>query len=461
MPKRSERRRRQAEAAMRRASGTAGYAHRAGQGGIGGPGPVALPWPAERANPTVLGLAIPEWGVVVLLLVVLEIALTAIGGLASSFGPREPFQGNWSGLVMTGTNPLTQLLSNWQRWDALWYQHIAQTGYQANNGSTAFFPLYPALSRITSFALLGNIVLAELAVAAGAFVAGMWLLWKLTALELPSLLANEKGERQPLVLSRQAARVPLLTVLLTALFPTGFFFLAPYTEGLFLLLTLASFWLARRGQLWAAGGIGFLAGLTRTQGIFLVLPLAYEHLRQRGSIQWLSGRGGHPPSSSLLAATLPAAGVAAFYIFQIAFVGEHQSGLGAQALWGYQITAPWDALAASLKFISTVNDSRAQIETFNLICLLAFSGVAVAAARRLPLAYTLYSLPSLALLFTRDMYFSPLMSVSRYVLVVFPCFMMVAFWLRDRPKLAGAWLILSVLVQLTLFQYYVRWGFVA
>src|SRR5687767_8468695 len=77
-------------------------------------------------------------------------------------------------------------------------------------------------------------------------------------------------------------RFARLTVLLVALFPTGFFLLAPYPEALFLALTVASLYLARQGRWWLAGLAGLLAALTRFQGAFLALPLAYEYLRQRG-----------------------------------------------------------------------------------------------------------------------------------------------------------------------------------
>ena len=49
----------------------------------------------------------------------------------------------------------------WQRWDALWYQHLAEAGYQAGDGSTAFYPLYPFLIKVFSLPLFGQTVWAE------------------------------------------------------------------------------------------------------------------------------------------------------------------------------------------------------------------------------------------------------------------------------------------------------------
>src|SRR5919109_1068584 len=49
----------------------------------------------------------------------------------------EPFGGSSDGVV-----------SIWARWDSLWYLGIANSGYDFNADSVAFFPLYPLLSRI-------------------------------------------------------------------------------------------------------------------------------------------------------------------------------------------------------------------------------------------------------------------------------------------------------------------------
>jgi Gpi18-like mannosyltransferase len=147
-----------------------------------------------------------------------------------------------------------------------------------------------------------------------------------------------------------------LTVLLTALFPSGFFYLAPYTEGLFLALSVAALWLARSGRPWAAGLAGYGAVLTRTVGVVLVLPLAYEHLRRHR----LCSRGAF---SGLPAAALPVAGLAATVAYQHFVVGDPATPLDLSWQGDRAHVAPWNAVADSWAFVNRFGDP---IEALNL-----------------------------------------------------------------------------------------------
>lgn len=399
------------------------------------------------------------WRLALALLVFLEVTLALVGLGAHVVGGREPFVGSWDNLVIKGGGLLGQILSGWQRWDALWYQHIAESGYQPNSGSLAFYPLYPLLSRALSFVMLGNVVVAELVLSGGAFVGAMWLLWHVVAHERRDAAMSGQQVGRP---ASEIISVPRLTVLVAAFFPTAFFFLGPFTESLFLLLVLASLWCSRMGRPWLAGLLGFLAALTRAQGVFLVLPLAYEHLRQRRSFGWLFGHGGQRPTTALLASAMPAMGLVVFSLYESIALHDPSVLLGTQSPWGYQLVTPWRAIDASLRYIDTVtNSNAAYVEVLNLGSLIAFTALAVVAVRRLPVAYSLYALQSVGVLLFREMWMSPLMSVSRFALAIFPCFWIIASWLAPRPKLAAAWLVVSLIMQFALFQYFTRWGFVA
>jgi len=45
--------------------------------------------------------------------------------------------------------------------------------------------------------------------------------------------------------------------------------------------------------------------------------------------------------------------------------------------------------------------------------------------------------------------------------VLFPCFIVLAMWLVRRPWLAAGALVTSLLLEMTFFQYWIHFGFVA
>lgn len=380
------------------------------------------PW--TRLQP---GVQLALW-----LLVTLRIGYELVLLLSLHTQPITVVGGDWLNLWMHG-GPWTQLLSVWQRWDALWYQHIAQAGYHANDYSTHFQPLYPLIIRLVSLPLLGQTVLASLVVSSVAFALAMWLLYRLALLDV----------------GPEAAR---LAVLLTALFPFGFFLLAPYTESLFLLLTVASFWFARNDRPWIAGIFGFAAALTRHLGIFLILPLAFIYLQRRN-------REGKRPGIDLASAILPPLGLILFTLYKSVVVGDHQGLVQQSTHFGVSFLLPWQTLSNSWAYIRGTGDP---IETFNFACLIGFTLLSFYMLRRLPVSYALYVWPYLALLYAYDnSVITPLAGVARYTLVLFPCFIFAGDRLVRHRWLAGSILLIGAFLQVYLLQYWTHFGFVA
>ncbi|HEX8917233.1 MAG TPA: hypothetical protein VF898_01915, partial [Chloroflexota bacterium] len=314
----------------------------------------------------------------------------------------------------------------------VWYQLIAERGYHAGDDTVHFEPLYPLLSHIVSVPLAGHVVPALLIVASSAFAVAMWLLYKLARIDVGAEAAH-------------------LTVLLTVFFPVGFFLLAPYTESLYLALTLAAFWFARHNRPWLAGLMGLGAALTRTVAIFMVMPLAYAYVKQRDE-------EGKTPGLGLLASTFPALGLLGTIGYDRLIVGEHRSVFQVGSQWGDTIVPFWRAVPDSWSHITATGDP---VEILNLVALFGFTILALLAVRRLPLMYSLYTLPYLALLFDRESAVSPLESVARYLLVLFPCFMMLALGLARRRGFAAACLLVGISMQVVLLDYSVHFGFVA
>jgi hypothetical protein len=171
------------------------------------------------------------------------------------------------------------LLASWLRWDAGWYTGITRTGY-AYPRQTVFFPLYVLLTQAVA-AILGSahILLAAMLVSNLATLAAFIGL---------AALAVQEG---------MGERVAYTTVLVFAAFPLAFFLAAAYTEGLFVACAAWALLAVRRGWWYRAGLFALLAGLTRSTAVILVLPLAYEFARQHGWLAWLAARWAQRPCS--------------------------------------------------------------------------------------------------------------------------------------------------------------------
>ena len=151
--------------------------------------------------------------------------------------------------------------------DAPHYLYIAEYGYARAGeeiNKIVFFPLYPLLMAGLGRVLGGNFALAGVILSQACYGLSAVLLMKLAKLDCAH---------------------PGAALIAYWLYPLGFFCLGVFTEGLFLLLVILSFYLLRKRRWLLAGLAGLLCALTRTQGILLLLPgiySAWRHIRRRG-----------------------------------------------------------------------------------------------------------------------------------------------------------------------------------
>jgi len=169
----------------------------------------------------------------------------------------------WLALIYAGLRVLTRLpllpapAVVGEMWDIHHYLEIARQGYAYTPGSTAiqnvaFFPLWPMVLRLLGWIVgagepgnggaLGSAALPW----AGSLAASLLFLAALLALaRWMEGAASRRGES-----GDTGRRTILLTVTLLAFFPTSLYFSLPYTESLFLLLSVAAF-LAWESGRWA------------------------------------------------------------------------------------------------------------------------------------------------------------------------------------------------------------------
>lgn len=287
------------------------------------------------------------------------------------------------------------LFTAWERFDALWFLRIADSGYRMNDGSAAFFPGFPLVVRTVSWALGGHPLAAGLIVANVAFLGAL--------IAVHALTAEERGGG--------TARA---VVVLLCWFPTSLFFLMPYSESMFLAAAAVAFLAARR-QRWAiACAAALIAGLTRNVGVLLVPAF----LAEAGAAWRRSGLRSIP--GPLATAASAAAGFAA-YLLWWGSQGDVRAPFSAQANWQREFSWPWRTLwdAASIA-VSRFGTTDGGYWMFDLVIVLVMIAGAIWATRHLRPGLAVYMWGGLLLPLGFAFPGRPLMSMPRLVLPLFP-----------------------------------------
>jgi hypothetical protein len=329
------------------------------------------------------------------------------------------------------------LFTAWERLDALWFLRIATQGYFKTDASAAFFPLYPALIAALSFVLGGHPFAASLVISNGAFLGALMVLYVLSRHELSEEVARR-------------------AVLYAAVFPTAFFFLAPYSESLFLLLVLLSFWSARRGRWELAGVFGILAALTRNLGVLLVPALAVEAIHQWRS----SGKQGWPVKR-LAWAAVPAVGLGAYLLYWQVFSGDWLAPLHQQANWQRELANPLVTLGKGTReAFRYIGIYPGGYHTLDWLIAVPVLGAGIYAVLRFRPVYGLYAAAMLIVPLASMFGARPLIAFSRYALPVFPIYWAFAKWTEGRRAAHEVLLVASAALLGLMTLLFVNWYYI-
>jgi hypothetical protein len=234
--------------------------------------------------------------------------------------------------------------------------------------------------------------------------------------------------------------------------------IAPFTESLFLALTLGAFLAAYNGKWLVAAVLAALASLTRASGVTASVAFAF--------IAWgqLSPPGNRRLSRSTAAAVLaiiaPVAAGAAFLAWRSAAGFAPISAVLRQHV-GTQFIDPLSGIALALRQWVLVLDFPTTLDILSAALFLGVTASMIARRRwRRPelVAYMLVNL--LVLLARRTEGASSLKSMARYVLVLFPAYLVAGDWLASSGRRLRFWYAListSLLILLSVL--YVFWFF--
>jgi len=303
---------------------------------------------------------------------------------------------------------ISTLWQSWLHWDTINFRAIAANGYTMSR-LTAFFPLYPLLERSLTF-LTHDYLIAGLIISNLSGLGMLVILYR---------LVQEDFDHE------RAAR----TVLYLSVFPTAFFFAAAYSESLFLFLALLNSYHMRHGPWCLAGLCGFLAALTHASGLLLLLPFCYEYLSQHDfklkTIRF-----------NILSGLCIFAGIAVFAFYCYFRFHDPLAFSHAESFWNRKLSLPGYAVLRTIHAI-IINPGFLNFQALRNILDLApdaFIFVLVilgfVGPWKFPRNLWVYAIfATTFFLFPQLFPFAglyPLESIPRYMLAVFPAFIVLA-----------------------------------
>jgi len=321
---------------------------------------------------------------------------------------------------LSPSNQPVSLMSSFTTWDAQHYIQVATRWYQPNHPSNAFFPLFPTFIALSSQLLFGNVIIAGFLVSTVTSIAAMLVLFGLV-------------ER---IFNRDVA---WKTVLLLITFPTAFYFHLIYSEGTFLLIIALAFWWLRFGNIFTRTMGHTLLSLSRPQGVLLILShgiaLLCNPKQWRRFLPAIAGLG---------------LGYLLYMLIMYFSTGSLLSGLAAQAY--FATNNGLDNLLHPLHWLT---------RNFIFYDWTVLHGITQSLFNRVFFFGFMLALPFLYRSVDRDLFWytaivagvtavsGDLVSWPRYMLMLFPVFILLALKIKKRYILV-TWGIVSGLLQICL-----------
>ncbi|MCB9419008.1 MAG: hypothetical protein H6667_04350 [Ardenticatenaceae bacterium] len=301
------------------------------------------------------------------------------------------------------------------RWDTGFYISIVEEGYKFEGvplPSVAFFPLLPLLMRGV-LPLVGDAAVAGILVSNLALLLAAILFYRLVAEAYDAATADR-------------------AVWYLLIFPTAFFGTAIYSESLFLLTAIGAWHSARHGRWGVAAIFAAAAGLTRLVGVIVIPLMLWEWWGQmRGMVDEQ-----RPSLITLPAVFAPLAGLGAFMAYLWRVFGDPLAFVHGAAAWERQPQSIFLTLAELLQrpaggWGTAVLAGQIHIDNWldwGLAMLFLVLGLFLLSKKR----YGEAAFVLLGVLIPLNS--GLLMSLRRYVWVLFPAFILLAQW-GKRPSI--------------------------
>ena len=284
----------------------------------------------------------------------------------------------------------------WLSADAYHYLCIARDWYIPEGNidrvvQLVFLPGYPIAVRLMQL-LTRDYILAGITVSILSFSGALCLVYRLVLLDYGEAAA-------------------LRTVAVLCMLPGAFFFTAPMSESLFLLLCAACLYSARKERWLLAGLFGALASFTRSLGLMLFAPLFIDMTADLLHGRRKSWRG-------LAALALVPLGFAAYCLINYLVSGDPFRFLYYQRThWYQELGLFFNTAAYQMRYaLGAEKDRLMGLWIPNLVASFASLAILFAAAKKLRADYTLWAIAYYAVAIGATW----LLSAPRYLAALLP-----------------------------------------
>ena len=304
-----------------------------------------------------------------------------------------------------GLSGLNFLGNAFSRWDAGYYAKILMDGYK-DPSSTAFFPLFPFLGRAVNI-FVRNPFVSLLIVSNISFLIAVIFLYK--------LVRDKYGEE---CASRAAFYI--------SIFPTSFFFMCGLSESTFLMFSVLAFYFAEKEDWSLSGFFGILCAITRPAGTIMIIPIGLIYLEKKGFDP-------RKIRSDILPVLLMPLGILFFMALLIKYGRPPLDFIAANhSEWDRSYAWPLYDLGRAIVQVFTATfdqfiHGQVLVKLFlSVILVSVFLVSSVDAFFGLGAGYGTYSLLSMLLFLSTPSKTYPLYSGLRFVVVIFPVFILFA-----------------------------------
>jgi hypothetical protein len=376
-------------------------------------------------------LRIPyTWRLAIVMWLGMRIVLWAFGATIFHSG-LFPIHSGYSYGIDILSGPFSgALFGVWTRWDGAYYNLILSEGYNAIPQLSAFWPLYPMISRpLYWLGIHPNIAL--ILSSNLAFLFGLYFYLK----ESAELFGTDFQKYAGLAL---------------ILFPGAFYFYTPYPQSytfLFIILT----WRLARQRMWLAASVtGLLSGLTHSTSIplaiLLMILILFGWRKSQDKLKWVQ----------LAIPMMPIMGVAVFVAWRI-----HMRFLPMTELlstyWHSNIFNPFLGVSQLIDFAlagNVLSILKIVIIIFSLCTMLWLF-------QQHYYILGFYQIFMVGYLISFTTLEEPLGSFIRYFMMSFPAFMVLGVWMKNKKIFFRLTLVGCTLINLLLCGLYLSWVFVA